>query len=135
MDKSDRANLVEIVAKLKEDRVILNDVEIVEKTGFSAPYISNILSKRQKPSQNFVDRFNDVFFLETKKFSTQSKSTTDTIIPNQPPKNRDMTTETQFLRQRIADLEALNEAQRKVIDLYEKEKPSRKGEGSKRKAV
>lgn len=68
-----RGNILSVIQQMKHKRIILNDKEIVDKTGFSKSFVSNILSQRQEASQNFVDKFLSVFKLDTEGLSTKNE--------------------------------------------------------------
>lgn len=58
-------SLYDAVEFLKSERIIKKDTEIAIKTGYSKQTISNYISGKQKPSKNFIDKFSEVFNLES----------------------------------------------------------------------
>lgn len=68
-------DFIEDVELLKSKRIIKKDIEIAEQTGFDKSVISNYLSGRVKPSENFLSKFNEVFSSQLSKNKIDEPST------------------------------------------------------------
>lgn len=55
--EANQTTFLQDIKRLREKRIIVKDVEIVDSTGFSKSVVSNYLSGRIAPSKNFLEKF------------------------------------------------------------------------------
>ena len=72
-------NFLQDVEELRRSRVIVKDVEIVDRTGFSKSVISSYLNGRVKPSRNFLDKFYEVYEQDLTKPKDKSSQKTNLL--------------------------------------------------------
>ena len=65
MDKPNNTELIASAELLKTRKVIRKDIDISRLTGFSKSVVSNYLNGRVQASQNFIDKFCEVFKIDS----------------------------------------------------------------------
>jgi len=152
VEKATKENIVKKIAELKESRIILNNAEIVEKTGFSKSYVSNIAAGKQAAGEHFIEKFNNVFLsTNSRPFSVNNISLTDlSTVKNGKYKsniveedgeeyqisetnNTTMKERMKLLEENIEDLRETVRTQRSYIAMLEKANAAQGGIGQRSK--